>query len=145
MARPEGLPGEGSGEGERRERAARRKVLTIKAALFVAGMATGAYVGWVFAERGIAAPWSPLAALLIAGVYLAAMLIGSVVMSRNLDEHERHRNYKTIAAGSAVYSLTYPVWFVLWKGGFVVEPIHWVLFLLFWAGLAAAALWYRVR
>jgi hypothetical protein len=30
-------------------------------------------------------------------------------------------------------------------GGFVAEPVHWMLFVLFWLSLALAALWYRFR
>ncbi len=143
-----GTPHEaGLGEGERRERVARRTRFGIKAGLFAAGLLTGVYVGANFVRSGFdfSAPWSPVAAAVIAIVYLAAMGIGSLLMSRHIDELERDRGYKAAAAAGAAYVLVYPVWFALWKGGFAPEPVHWLLFLLFWVSLAVAALWYRFR
>ena len=143
MAGPETRRATGEGEGERRERAARRRTWAIKGGLFAAGLAAGAYIGGTHAAHGWAAPWSPLAALLIAGTYLAAMVAGSILLARNIDELERHRQYKVAAAAAGGYALIYPLWFALWKGGFVPEPVHWILFLLFWVILAGAALRYR--
>jgi hypothetical protein len=135
------------GEGERRERGARRARFGIKAALFAVGLFTGLYVGGNFVGDGFdfSGPWSPTAAAAIAVVYLAAMAVGSLLMSRHMDELERDRGYKAAAAAGAAYVLVYPVWFALWKGGFVPEPVHWMLFLLFWVTLALAALFYRFR
>jgi hypothetical protein len=137
----------GLGEGERRERGARRTRFAVKAGLFATGLFTGLYVGGNFVGRGFdfSGPWSPLAAAVIAAVYLAAMGVGSLLMSRQMDELERFRGYKAAAAAAAAYVLVYPVWFALWKGGFVPEPVHWMLFLLFWLSLALATLWYRFR
>ncbi|HEX8225833.1 MAG TPA: hypothetical protein VF605_18655 [Allosphingosinicella sp.] len=135
------------GEGERRERGARRTRFGVKAGLFAVGLFTGIYVGGNFVGSGFdfSAPWSPLAAAAIALVYLAAMGIGSLLLSRHIDELERDRGYKAAAAAGAAYVLVYPAWFALWKGGFVPEPVHWLLFLLFWLSLALATLWYRFR
>lgn len=132
------------GEGERQERALRRRKTGIKAALFAVGLCSGVYIGSVTAANGfdLAAPWSPAAALAIAASYLLAMGIGSRLLARTLDEMERHRQYRAGAVAGAVYVIVYPVWFMLWKGGFAVEPIHWAIFILFWFSLAAASLGY---
>lgn len=137
----------GLGEGERRERVARRMRFGIKGALFAAGLFTGIYVGANFVRNGFdfSAPWSPVAAVIIVAVYLAAMTVGSRLLSRHMDEVERDRGYKAAAAAAAAYVIVYPVWFALWKGGFVAEPVHWVMFVLFWLSLALATLWYRFR
>lgn len=137
----------GLGEGERRERGARRMRFGVKGALFAAGLFTGIYVGDNFVRNGFdfSAPWTPVAAVVIVLVYLAAMIVGGRLLSRHMDELERDRGYKAAAAAGAAYALVYPVWFALWKGGFVPEPVHWMLFILFWLSLALATLWYRFR
>lgn len=135
------------GEGERRERAARRVRYGIKGALFVTGLAVGVYVGkmLVGGDFDFAAPWPPAAAVAIAAIYLVAIVAGSLLISRSLDELERSRTYRAAAAAGNVYLVVYPIWFALWKGGFVPEPVHWALFILFWLSLALATLWYRFR
>ena len=62
-----------------------------------------------------------------------------------MDELERQNNYRAAAFAGTVYIVAYPVWFLLWKGGFVPEPIHWMLFGLFWAALCISYLYYRFR
>ncbi len=135
------------GEGESRERAARRARYGIKGALFVTGLAVGLYIGRIAmgGEFDFAAPWPPAAALGVAAIYLFALIAASLFISRRMDELERSRAYRAAAVAGNVYLLVYPTWFALWKGGFVAEPIHWALFILFWLSLALATLWYRFR
>ena len=135
------------GEGERRERSARRVRYGIKGALFVTGLAVGVYVGRMLlgGELDFAAPWPPAAALGIAAVYVVAIIAGSLLISRSLDELERSRTYRAAAVAGNVYLIVYPTWFALWKGGLAPEPIHWALFILFWLSLVLATLWYRFR
>ena len=137
---------EGLGEGERRERAVRRRKWAIKGALFAVGLFSGLYIGSVTAasDFDLSAPWSPAASLLIAGFYLMAMALGSWALARTQDEMERNRGYKAAAVGAGVYVFVYPTWFLLWKGGFAPEPIHWAIFILFWFSLAAATVGYHI-
>lgn len=136
------------GEGERREAARRRKRWLIVAALAVIGAVPGFYVGF---QHGAAAAqsrpmvWSPTFAALLAGLYLVAIVGGAVVMNSVMDEIERQRGYKAVSFAGAALMVVYPTWFLLWKGGFVAEPIHWVIFVLFWLSLALASLFYRFR
>ena len=136
------------GEGERREASRRRRRGIVIGGLFVAGMITGAYMGYTDGAAMIenrASVWSPTVAASLAALYLAAILGGSLLLNGVMDEVERQRSYKAVSFAGAVLILVYPIWFLLWKGGFVVEPIHWVIFVLFWLSLALASLWYRFR
>ena len=136
------------GEGERREAARRRKRWLIVAALALVGVVPGFYMGY---QDGAAmaqsrpSVWSPTVAALLAGVYLVAVIGGGLLMSKVMDEVERQRGYKAVSFAGTVLMVIYPTWFLLWRGGFVPEPVHWMLFVLFWLSLALATLWYRFR
>lgn len=136
------------GEGERREAARRRKRWWIVAALAGVGFVPGLYIGF---QQGAAAAqdqpliWSPTVAALLAGLYLVAVAGGGLLMNSVMDEIERQRGYKAVSFAGAALMVVYPTWFLLWKGGFVPEPVHWMLFVLFWLSLALASLWYRFR
>lgn len=143
------MPGEGPlGEGERREAARRRKRWLIVAALALVGVVPGFYMGYqdgaALAESRPLA-WSPTVAALMAGLYLIAVVGGGALMSSVMDEVERQRGYKAVSFAGTALMIVYPTWFLLWRGGFVAEPVHWMLFVLFWASLALASLWYRFR
>ena len=136
------------GEGERREAARRRKRWWIVAALALIGVVPGFYIGF---QHGAAAAqsqplvWSPTVAALLAGLYLVAVAGGAVLLNGVMDEVERQRGYKAVSFAGAALMVVYPTWFLLWCGGFVPEPVHWMLFVLFWLSLALATLYYRFR
>jgi hypothetical protein len=136
------------GEGERRESARRRKRGLIIGALFTAGAITGFYMGHTDGGAlfdGRPGGWPPAVAAALAALYLTAIIGGSLLLNGVMDEVERQRSYKAVSFAGAVLILVYPTWFALWKGGFVGEPIHWVLFVLFWLSLALSSLFYRFR
>lgn len=135
------------GEGERRELGRDRYTKIVKGVLFGVGLCCGAAVGYYIASNDfdLTAQWPPELAAGIAVLYLLAMLAGSVALSRSMDEVEKARQYKAVAFAGAVYLIVYPLWFVLWKGGFAIEPIHWALFAGFWLSLVGAAAYYRTR
>jgi Na+-driven multidrug efflux pump len=136
------------GEGERREAARQRRKWLIVSVLFALGLFTGFYMGYqdgAAAALGRPAAWSPTVAALLAAAYLAALLIGGILMNGVMDEEERQRAYRAVSFAGTVLIVVYPTWFLLWKGGFVTEPVHWVVFVLFWLSLALASLWYRFR
>jgi hypothetical protein len=143
MAGPD-LP---KGEGERREAAVRRRRIVVIGALFAAGLVTGFYAGFRegAALAGADGTWPPAMALALTALYLVALVGGTLVLNGVMDEHERQRTYKAASFASSVLVSIYPVWFLLWKGGFVVEPIHWVMYIIFMLGLGLAMLWYRFR
>lgn len=136
------------GEGERYEAARRRKRWMIVAALAVAGFVPGLYLGYndgaALAENRPAV-WPPALSIGLVALYLAAVIGGGLLLRSVTDEVERQNAYKAASFAGMALMLVYPVWFVLWKGGFVAEPVHWMLFLLFWLSLALASLYYRFR
>lgn len=136
------------GEGERYEASRRRKRWAIVAALAVAGFVPGLYLGYndgaALAESrsGI---WSPALSLGLIGLYLGAVIGGHFLLRNVTDEVDRQNGYKAASFAGFTLMVVYPIWFLLWRGGFVPEPIHWMLFLLFWLSLALASLFYRFR
>jgi hypothetical protein len=136
------------GEGERHESARRRKRWLIVGVLAVAGFVPGLYLGYndgaAFAE-GRSGVWSPTLCLGLIGLYLAAVIGGGILLSNVSDEVERQNSYKAASFAGMALMVVYPVWFLLWRGGFVSEPVHWMLFLLFWLSLALASVFYRFR
>ena len=135
------------GEGERLTQSRQRRRMMIFAGLFITGVVIGIYGGRALAKDGfdIAAPWTPAASLLFTGLYLAAIVIGSLLLSKNTDEIQRQSYYKMSSLAGSVYMIVYPCWFMLWKGGFVIEPSHWMLFILFWLSLVVGSVVYRLR
>ena len=136
------------GEGERREAARRRKRWLIVAALALVGVVPGFYLGYqdgaaLAQSRPLA--WSPTVAAALAAAYLLAVIGGGLLMNSVMDEVERQRGHKAVSFAGAALMVIYPTWFLLWRGGFVPEPVHWMLFVLFWLSLALASLWYRFR
>ena len=136
------------GEGERRDSARRRKKWLLLGVLAVAGAVPGYYIG--FQEGAAAAEsrpfvWSPTFALAFAGLYLVSVIGGGLLLGRYIDEVERQRSYQAVSTAGLTLMVVYPTWFLLWKGGFVPEPIHWVLFVLFWLSLVLASVYYRLR
>ena len=136
------------GEGERRDSARRRKRWLIIAAIAVLGGVPAYYAGY---QDGAALAqnrpltWSPTLAAVLAGLYLVVMIGGSLLLHTVTDELERQRGYKAASLAGLILMLVYPTWFLLWRGGFVPEPVHWMLFVLFWLSLALASLYYRFR
>jgi hypothetical protein len=141
-------PDDAPGPGEARERARFRRRSVVIGAIFTAGLFSGFYVGHEEADalfHGGDAAWSPTVSLILVAVYLIAVGGGSLLLQNSMDELEKHNSYKAATVAAAVYIILYPVWFVLWKGGLVPEPVHWVVFVAFWLSLCAATLWYRFR
>lgn len=134
-----------AGSGELTARRTSRNRMIIIALLFGVGLATGIAAGNHVADNGFAGPWPPMLSIGAAVLFAVAMLVGSVAMSRVTDEVQRAQSYKAVALAGAGYMLAYPLWFLLWKGGFLVEPIHWVLFIGFWLLLAGGSIYYRFR
>ena len=140
----------GVSDGERLEQARRGRKTLITGAIAGVGMITGFAIGYYEADHGSgmfssAQGWPPAMAMAITVSYLAAIVIGGVLLARQTDEFERMGQYKAVAVAALAYVIVYPVWFVLWMGDLVREPMHAILFLVFWVSLALASLFYRFR
>lgn len=136
------------GEGERHEAARRRTRWLIIAGLFVAGLIPGFYLGYqdgaALAESRTAI-WPPALVAAMIGLYLLAVVGGGILLNRVADDFDRQVGYKTVSFAGTALMVVYPIWYVLWRGALAPEPIHWVLFLLFWLSLVLAYLFYRFR
>lgn len=136
-----------AGEGARLEQARG----TRKSLLLAALMGAGGLIGLAISLSGGKAPftdpggWPPAMAIGIALAFVVAAVGGGLILARHTDEVELQAQYKAIAFAASVYVLLYPVWFFLWMGGLVPEPMHGAIFAAFWVSLAGASLFYRVR
>lgn len=134
-------------EYEKLERERRRRRIAIIGALFMVGAVSGGIIGAREADRlfDLAHPWPPILCLVIAATFLAAVTIGSIILSRQTDEVERIAKLKATRAGATVYLVGYPIWFLLWKAGFLPEPMHVAIFAIVIVVLLLASLFYRFR
>jgi hypothetical protein len=135
------------GEGERSQRARARRQIAVKATLFLIGLAAGVYVGYavVANDFDMSLSFPRHVAVGLAALYVVALSVGSLLLDKSIDELERHRAYKAITVPATAYMIVYPVWFLLWKGQLMVEPVHWILFVGFLVLLLVATAYYRFR
>lgn len=133
--------------GEERTRLRNRKTIM----LIVAGMLLGGVIGGVaaFGTEGdflaSDAQWSPVAALVVAA---AIALVGPPLIYMaygTADDFELANQARGFEVGAWTFFGAYPVWFALWKGGFVPEPSHEILFAGFFIATMAGYLWQRLR
>ena len=125
MARPE------LGVGEAAERTRQRRTWAIVGGLFACGLALG-FASSMF-EQGdtggfMSGTFPPGFALVAAAITLVAMVGGSLVCHRKMDELERRENLICAAWAGNALLVGYPIWFILWKGGWVPEPHHLALY-----------------
>ncbi len=135
-------------EGERHEAARRRKRWLIVAALAVASVVPGFYLGYqdgAAAAESRTAIWPPALVAALAGLYLVAVVGGGILLNKVADELDRQRGYKAVSFAGTALMIVYPIWYLLWRGDLVPEPVHWMLFLIFWLSLALASVFYRFR
>ena len=132
---------------ERIERDRRRRKFATVGALAAVGGIGGGIVGAREADRlfDLAQPWPPLLCLALAALLLVAAAVGSFALHRQTDEVERLAKLKATHAGASVYLLGYPIWFLLWKGGFLPEPMHVLIYAITIVAILLASLHYRFR
>jgi len=145
MGRPVAEPDPGTGEAL--ERAARRKRIFTIGALAVMSFIPGFYLGYTENDELLLAgdKWPPMFALGLAGFYLGAVIAGAVLMHRQTDEVALANQYKATALAGSIFVIVYPLWYILWKGGFVIEPMHLVIYGLFLLTALGGLLYYRFR
>lgn len=132
---------------ERLERGRRRRKFAIIAAMGVVGGIGGGIVG--AREDGhlfdLAHPWPPLLCLALAAAFLLAIGVGKFILRRQIDEVERMAKLRGTHAGAVLFLIGYPVWFLLWKGGFLPEPQHVAMFVIVLVASVLASLFYKFR
>jgi len=80
-----------------------------------------------------------------AAVTLLVLAIGSILFFRRIDEFERQDNLFASAVATNVVLIGYPVWFMLWKGGWVAEPEHSLVFAALFVAASVAYLYRKFR
>jgi hypothetical protein len=138
---------EPAASGETLERKRRRRKLAILALVFVLAFPVGFAVGFTEADDLLVMDdrWPPALAMGLSLAYLFLVIGGAIALSRQVDEVERTIKYKAVGAAATAYVIVYPVWFFLWKGGFVPEPMHVALYAGFLIVFLLASLFYRFR
>jgi hypothetical protein len=87
----------------------------------------------------------PVAWLGLAALMLLALSVGSYAYHRRIDEVERHESVVCAAVGANSLVAIYPVWFILWKSGWVSEPAHLQVFGIMVASTILAYAWRTLR
>lgn len=133
--------------GERKVREKKKRRFALFGALFAAGFIPGALLGWSRADSLFSPDtvWPAWISILLAVTFVVAVGTGAVLLNRQLDELERQTQYKAAGAAAGLFVIVYPIWWVLWMGGLVREPIHWVMFLLFYLSFIASWIYYRLK
>jgi uncharacterized protein YfiM (DUF2279 family) len=133
--------------GEAIERGRRRRRAIVIGTVFAAGAATGLYTGAAAGDALLdpAVTWPPAVTLAMAATYTLALIAGSWLLGRRRDEVQVRTSDKAASVAAAAFIWGYPLWFLLWRGGFAVEPMHGVIFVAFWLVLLLASLFYRFR
>jgi MFS family permease len=132
---------------ERIERGRRRRKFAIIAAMGAVGGIGGGIVGARESDQlfDLAHPWPPMLCLALAASFLLAVAVGNLILRRQIDEVERMAKLRATHAGAMLFLVGYPVWFLLWKGGFVPEPQHVAMFAIVLVASVLASLFYRFR
>jgi hypothetical protein len=125
----------------------RKRFYQIISVCFAFGGAAGVYIGMYGVEELIAAgiPWSRALVISLSGAYLIALLGGSYLLEREIDETEKQIARKAGEFANATFITLYPVWFLLWKGGLVPEPMHVYIFIAFLVSMTLSSLFHRFR
>ena len=133
--------------GERLERSRRRRKLLIIGGVVAISFAAGFGVGFTEGDELFVSGdrWPPAVAATLAVLYLGLVFVVGLALRNDIDEVERLAKYKAAAAGLCAFVLVYPVWFLLWKGGFVAEPSHLALYVLVIVSALGASIYYRFR
>lgn len=90
-------------------------------------------------------PIDPVVALIMCAIILFVIPYGSWQWHRAVDEHERDAYRMGAVAAAYVYMLGAPLWWFLWRGGFVPAPNGIILYDAFCLSFAAVWLWKKYR
>ena len=86
---------------------------------------------------------------LVAGIVIAAWLVLmpwiTIAWYRTVDEHERETYVSGAMFALHAYAVVVPAWWLAWRGGFMSEPNHMLIYLGVIAIWGLAWLWRRLR
>lgn len=140
----------GPGEARTRQRQRRQMVFLGLAALIggLTGLATGLF------DQGngnlFGGDWEQLKLPPMLALGLAVMLIGGFVVLplwgfRMIDDYKREHNYIGFTGGCLSVLAGYPIWAVLYAGGFTPPPHAFGIFAIAYVSMIAAFLFARWR
>jgi hypothetical protein len=138
------------GEARTRQRQ-RRQMLYIGIAAAIGGVtgfATGFFdqgEGSLFAGDWEALKLPPALALMLAVTILGAFVVLPLWGFRMIDDYKREHNYIGFTGGCLSVLAGYPVWAVLYAGGFVPPPHAFGIFAIAYVSMTLAFLYARWR
>jgi hypothetical protein len=138
------------GEGERRERARRRRFWTVIGGLLAAGMLTGFVYGFFAAHNQVPPDqiWTSMpqgVAIGFVAVALIAFNIGCWAFVRSIDEVELTDNLWGSTVAYYIYAMMFPAWWALAKAGITPAPNHWAIFFIALGAGSVAYCWRKWR
>lgn len=135
------------GPGEAAEARSRKRWIGLLVGSLVLGGASGFLIAVsTGGEAGsVDQPVPVWLAALLAAAWLAAMIYGAWYYETKVDELERNANYFGYAVGGGLVLLIYPIWYVFWWAGVVMEPSHETLIGMLLIGALAGYFWKKYR
>lgn len=124
------MAGHELGPGERAARAKSRRIWAIFGVLFAGGAILGFVTSRVETQAadGGLGTLPPAFAIFGVALFLVLVTVGSLRYFKSIDEVEKRNNYVAACWALNLYLCLYPVWFFLWRGGLVVEPMQEVIY-----------------
>ena len=89
--------------------------------------------------------WPPMLALAAVAYYVVMVPALAWVSKRNKDELESAHQSAALELAMWAMIVGYPAWYGLWKGGYVAEPHHGILFLATVGVVVLGYLYHRFR
>lgn len=140
----------GPGEARTRKRERRQMLYIVLAAAIggVIGFATGLFDngdGNLFSGDWEQLKLSPMLAIGLAVLLIGAFLVLPLWGFRMIDDYKREHNYIGFTGGCVSVLAGYPVWAVLYAGGFVPPPHAFGIFGIAYVSMIVAFLYARWR
>ncbi|MCJ8190198.1 hypothetical protein [Sphingomicrobium aestuariivivum] len=136
-----------TGEAREARRVRLQKIVIVLALLLGMGIGVGFGVLSAGGEDAFAEgrSWPPAFAIAVAVGVLLVMPLLMLTATRTADELEyAHQAFGMQAGGFALICL-YPAWYALWRGGFLPEPGHEILWLGYFTLTLIAYAYHRFR
>ena len=140
----------GPGEARTRKRERRQMLYIVLAAAIggVIGFATGLFDngdGNLFSGDWEQLKLSPMLAIGLAVLLIGAFLVLPLWGFRMIDDYKREHNYIGFTGGCVSVLAGYPVWAVLYAGGFVPPPHAFGIFAIAYVSMIVSFLYARWR
>jgi hypothetical protein len=143
---------QGLGPGEARERQRNRKQYFYIGIAAVIGGAIGFFTGFFDQGDGnlFAGGWEQLKLPPVLAIVLAVMLVGGFIVLplsgfRMIDDYKREQNFIAFTGGCIAVLGGFPIWAVLYAGGFTPPPHAFGIYAIAFVSMMASFLYARWR